>query len=303
GEPGAGVTVAGQAARKLWSVRMTKTDASGHFRIDGLPKSENYRVDVRPIPGSPYLKGSSQTLSDTENLKPIDATFELPRGVVVQGRVTEEETGQVLPCEWVQYYPLAGNPHRGNLHGMAFAPDNGFRLTVPPGRGIVVVKLRAKPNRYPEAELTPADRATLADNGRGGLPPVVSLSLNNAYRLVDVPEGSGPVSIEMAVASTPVIEGELIIPGGKPTSGVKAMGLTIDPFSSATIAGSRFEVLGLRPGQERFVEFRQEILGLAGAVTVKSAGVKTTPLGVLTDLVVYALAIPPSIKQAFLADP
>lgn len=280
GEPVAGVTVAGQAARKVWSVRMTTTDARGHFRLDGLPKSESYRVDVRPVPGSPYLNGSTQTLSDTENLRPIEATFELPRGVVVQGRVTDPSSDQVLPCEWVQYFPMAGNPHRGNIHGMAFAPDHAFRLTVPSGRGIVVVKLRAKPNRYPEAELTPADRATLSEKGRGGLPPVVSLSLNNAYRLVDIPEGSGPVTIDMTVTPTPVVEGELIFPGGKLTSGVKAMGLTIDPFPSATITGPHFEVLGMRPGQERFVEFRQEALGLAGAATVKSPRPAAEPLTV-----------------------
>ena len=121
-EPVVGVTVTGSVPGRTWSVVMTQTDERGHFRIDGLSKARKYRVDVRPVQGSPYLGWNPQTVSDTEGLRPIELTLELARGVAVRGRVLDKTTGQTVPCDWIQYYPLSSNPTRGRPRASRPAP-------------------------------------------------------------------------------------------------------------------------------------------------------------------------------------
>jgi hypothetical protein len=61
-------------------------------------------------------------------------------------------------------------------------------------------------------------------------------------------------------------------------TGASAMGLTTDPFASATIGGPRFEVYGLQPDEKRLVEIRHEGLGLASSATVSASDPADRPL-------------------------
>jgi hypothetical protein len=56
------------------------------------------------------------------------------------------------------------------------------------------------------------------------------------------------------------------------------MGLTTDPFASATVEGASLDVYGLRPDESRLVETRHERLGLGGSITVSGSDPADRPL-------------------------
>ena len=202
GEPVVGVTVTGSVPGKMWSVIMTKTDERGHFRIDGLSKSPKYRVDARPAQGSPYLGWSPQTVSDTEGLKPIDTDLELSRGVAVTGRLIDKTTGQPVPCDWIQYYPLPGNPDQGTPQGIPSGIDHSFRITVPHGGGMIAVKARGKSLPYPGARLNPADKGKFQIKGEDGSQFGIDLVDPSRLRICRLPRGNRVATLDMEV--TPV---------------------------------------------------------------------------------------------------
>ncbi len=257
---------------------MTKTDQRGQFRIDGLSKAPNYRVDARPAQGSPYLGWSPLTVSDTEGLKPIDTILELARGVAVTGRLIDTTTDQPVPCDWIQYYPLPGNPDQGTPQGISSGVDHSFRITVPHGGGMIAVKARGKSLPYPGAQLKPADKRKLQIKGEDGSQFGIDLSIHHAYEFVDFPEGAKSANLDLEVRPVPTHKVELVGPSGQPVTGASAMGVTTDPFASTTIEGASLDVYGLRSEEARLVEIRHEGLGLGGSVTIAGSDPADRPV-------------------------
>ena len=74
---------------------MARTDAQGRFRLVGLPKGEVYQITANEGYGAvaPFL-GARIKVTDTEGLKPIETTLELPRGVTLTGRLIDPATGR-----------------------------------------------------------------------------------------------------------------------------------------------------------------------------------------------------------------
>ena len=279
GRPVAGVTVAGGFRGLGWSMVFTRTDEHGRYRLEGLRKAEThpYLVDVRPEPGSPYLAALT-VVADTAGLQPIEVPLELPPGVAVRGRVIDKQTGRAVPCDWVEYFPMPSNPHKGNAHGIASGTDNTFRITVPPGGGMIAVKARGKSHPYPAARLAPNDKGKLVVKGEDGAEFGIPLSYFNAYRFVEFPDGVESATVDLEVTPGITHKGELVGPDGRPVVGAQAHGLTTDRFASATLEGATFEVQGLRPEESRLVEFRHEGLGLAGSATVAGSAPEERPL-------------------------
>ena len=230
-----------------------------------MPKSPSYQVDVRPRPGATYLGGNPQTVSDTEGLEPIAMTFELSRGVAVQGRLIDKQTGRAVPCDWVVYFPLPNNTHRASIHGTASGTDDTFQITVPPGGGMIAVKAFGNSLPYPGARLVPADKGKLQIKGEDGSEFGIPLSIYQAYRFVDYAEGTESATLDLEVTSGISRKVELVGPSGRPVTGASGIGLTTDKFASTTTDGARFDVQGLRPDETRLVEIRHEGLGVGGS--------------------------------------
>ncbi len=278
GRPVAGVIVAGQIMGRPWTTVMTKTDEAGRYRLEGLPKAESYFLDVRPEAGAAYLGTTRRDVTDTPGLTPIDVPFELPRAVAVRGRVLDKQTGRAVPCEFIVYFPLPNNPHQGSSHGRSSGTDHTFRISVPPGGGMIAVKARGKSVPYLGARLAAADKGKLQIRGEDGSQFGIPLSIYHAYRLVEFAEGTESATLDLEVTPGISRKLELVGPDGRPVTGASAMGLTTDPFASSTIDGPRFEVYGLRPDEKRQVEIRHEGLGLAGSVTVSASDPTGRPI-------------------------
>ena len=95
GKPLADVQIVGTETVTRTQVS-TLTDLQGRFRLLGLPKGGPYRVSALPRPGIDPFLDAQVTITDTEGLKPIETTLELPRGAIVIGRLVDEATGRAV---------------------------------------------------------------------------------------------------------------------------------------------------------------------------------------------------------------
>ena len=279
--PAAGVIVAGQIWGQPWTVVFARTAADGRFRLEGLPKAASYHVGVRTQPGSLYLQARAATVSDTEGLKPVEVSIELPPGVVLRGRIVDKTTGRALPIDQAHYFTLPTNPAAKET-AQAFAGVEGetFVMTVPPGGGMVVAKVRGSRAPYPAVRLAPVDRGKIVVQGEGGAAFGLPLANYHAYRFVDLAPGSETARIGLEVAPVPGRRGRIVGPDGRAASGVKALGLTPDRFRVEVVDGGTFEVQGLSPGETRVVEVRDEALDLAGSATFSGSEAADQPVTV-----------------------
>ncbi len=172
---------------------------------------------------------------------------ELPRGVAVQGRLIDKQTGRAVPCDWVVYFPLPNNPNRASIHGTASGTDDTFRITVPQGGGMIAIKARGKSLPYPGARLVPADKGKLQVKGEDGSDFGIPLSIYQAYRFVDYAEGTESATSTLEVTSGISRKVELVGPSGwlPRDRGVGDGVRPTDKFASTTIDGARFDVQGI----------------------------------------------------------
>jgi hypothetical protein len=185
----------------------------------------------------------------------------------------------------VQYAALPSNSNQAGAWGDTSATDNTFRITVPHGGGMIAVKARGNSHPYPAARLAQADKGKMVVKGENGAEFGFPLSMYNAYRFVEFPEGMESAIVDLEVKPGISRRVELVGPDGRPVSGASVMGLTNDLFGSASVEGSTFEVNGLRPEESRPVEIRHESQGLAGSATI--AGSDPTDRTLIVKLVPY----------------
>src|SRR5262249_4715070 len=137
GRPLAGVQVIGTEPA-TWTQALTWTDAQGRFRLIGLPKGRTYEVDTAPRPGVDPFLGIKVRVSDTEGLKPIETALELPRGIIITGRLVDRVAGRPVRAKHVHYQTLPTNRNEGDIPVTSSGIiDPTFRLTVPPGGGML----------------------------------------------------------------------------------------------------------------------------------------------------------------------
>ncbi len=126
----------------------TQTDASGRFRLEGMPVGGKSLLTVRGPTDQPYLAAVVEV--DTSAGKgPVKTDIEVRRGVWVEGQVTEAKTGRPLAAKIDVVYP-DNNPnlaqyrnHTMFLPGKLHRTDGSGRFRVPaiPGRAAVAAML------------------------------------------------------------------------------------------------------------------------------------------------------------------
>jgi len=131
--------------------REARTDQSGRFRVRCAP-GEWLVAYVYPPEGSPYPSWTMNRQRWPEESLEQDVTIEVPRGVLLRGRVLERETGRPVAGASVTYWVQRGsNSHLPrHLVGLTYwaceyrsfvSDDDGrFELAVLPGRGCLLAK-------------------------------------------------------------------------------------------------------------------------------------------------------------------
>ncbi len=261
-----------------------RTDAAGRFRLDGVPKGEFYQIQVNPRQGIDAFLRCWEVINDTEGLKPIEMTIEVPPGVIVIGRLVDKATGRVVPPGNVKYTKAPDNVAAGDALGFSRLADSRFGLTVPPGRGMIAgaSAVEGAVDPYVAARLKPADRR---DNTLEDRRYTFDLVGSHAYRFIDVPAGSGPLTVDLELARGPSRMGRLIGPDGQRVVGADAYGLSARDWagtvSSRPLDADTFEVAGLESGHPRLLVFTHKARKLVGAAVLKDEDLKSnTPLEV-----------------------
>jgi len=269
GKPLAGIRVGG-AEPSTWTSVSSRTDLQGRFRLLGLPKGELYRIGVGGRSGiDPFLR-SEITVSDTEGLKPIETALEVPRGVIVTGRLVDGETGRPVWPASTHYSKLPTNLNEGDGgQGHWTLTDPTLRWTVPPGEGMFCASARGQETPYTRARLAKADKGRgLGGTGDGetiGLP----LESYHAYKIINITEDAEPFRFELKLTRGLSRRGSVSGPDGKPVRGAQCFGLIATWGYVKTLPDDTFEVLGLELDHPRQLIFAHKERRLVGSVIIK----------------------------------
>jgi RNA polymerase sigma factor (sigma-70 family) len=116
-----------------------RADDQGRFKISPYA-GDYFRMGVHPTDGQPYLVRQEE-FAWTKGAVKKEIELKLPRGVLIQGKVTEEGTGWPVAAASIQFFPRAP---RGDILGGSEAivtskGDGSFQVAVPPGKGYLLV--------------------------------------------------------------------------------------------------------------------------------------------------------------------
>jgi RNA polymerase sigma factor (sigma-70 family) len=257
----------------------TTTDRDGRYRLVGLPKGSGNQVIAIPAKGQPYLAAGLE-IPDTPGLDPVTFDIGLKRGVVIEGRVTDKETGAPLKA-FVEYNAFRDNPHLAEAPGFDRShvwsqyhtePDGTFHVVGLPGRGLVSAVFRGTSDQY------------LSGIGRDEdlrVVPNAMQSQFNAISALDLPKGATSVHRDLALErgidrTIRVVDAE-----GRPVAGARIQGHHRVSNWSQPQAKAEFRVEAMRRGEMRRVHALLEERQLAGWVEVRADGQGTVELKLL----------------------
>ncbi len=299
-EKGTGQPVAGAL---VWapnsSLDRPRTDAQGRYVLTGYPRSKDYTIQVTPADGQPCF-AAQRKVSDTAGIGPLIIDFELVRGILVRGRLTDGETGQPHKGE-VQYYPVQTNSRADDLgfpvyfHSAArcISDDQGnYAVPVLPGPGLLAAAAwGGQHDRYRLARIDRDELKRIAPNAPAAniniMAPVAPggpllISNFNEIRLIRPGDNeAGPIRQDITLRVGRTIAARVIGPNGKPIAGARILGATSHAFDmvSANAAGE-FRIVALDPDRKRNLNISEPTgkLGLFTAIAGDVAGPLTIHL-------------------------
>ena len=122
----------------------TRTDAEGRFRLAGLPKGRGNKLLIVPNDDQPYFM-QELAVPDPPGLGAVPVEIGLHKGIWIEGKLTDKETGAPVAGAWLHYLPFLENKFAqatpefrgGRQHGWDWLPGSipeqgGWDL--PPGR-------------------------------------------------------------------------------------------------------------------------------------------------------------------------
>ncbi len=130
-----------------------RTDADGHFRLAGLPKGRGNKLLIVPSDDQPYFMQEFE-VPDPQGIGAVAVEIGLHKGLWIEGKVTDKETGLSVAGGWLHYFPFLDNrfaqstsefDRNGNTNGAGHQQrylsraDGSYRLVGLPGRAIVGV--------------------------------------------------------------------------------------------------------------------------------------------------------------------
>jgi RNA polymerase sigma factor (sigma-70 family) len=307
GKPLGGVSVQDMSGYNSGS--LTRTDANGHYLLAGLPKGKDYRIYAEPPAGSSLLPRLVVS-ADDGGLGRLKCDIELARGVVVTGRLIDRATGKGVKGS-LRFAPLADNKFFGTKPGydsyryerlsQDVDAQGRFRIVVLPGAGVLMAQafpdgpkingVLIKP--YTQADFDAADRkrVQVVENGRNRHYQAAgnsqeSLDIENAVKVLDLPEGAPPTSCDLFVERGTTLKVQVQDPDGKPLAGAMVSGMTASYPITFTLEGAEFTAYGLDPKRPRELLFLHPTRNLAGTLKVRGdekepVSVKLVPTGAL----------------------
>jgi len=298
---------------RQWHQVETTTDAGGRYTLRGTAAEKETVLLFDPPRGSEYLHYYAKAESNTAfGAKTFDV--ELRRGVVVEGRLTDKDTGRPVRAH-VFYAPLEGNDFAEKTPGYEWLPwgasptddhaqtddDGRYRLVVLPGPGVLHIQTwDLNATVYPPTRLDPKDKGRvygpampgMADfvvfktAGRGGYYGPESV---NAYHVIDPKPADTVVRADRTLWAGRSLKIRVLDVDGRPLTGAEAMGL--EPSHGMQPVRTDAVVTGLDPDHPRRLLFRHTERMLSALVEFKGderepVEVRVGPAGTITGRVV-----------------
>jgi len=254
--PGMGVTIYAPGRESFVHV---KADEQGRYRIEGLPAAGRLRALAFPLKDEPYLKATHELTLTATDLKPVTFDFDLARGVLVRGRLTDTSNGRAVQGT-VTYLAYSDNPFLkgvpeigGDGPFVETQQDGTYILVALPGPGVLAA--RAGDDRFTMARPEQWGRPT----GAEGMYLTAQMGLvacNFFHKVVKIEPQKDATSLKMDIGLDPgqAIRGSLVDPEGKPVAGVSVTHRTALGFTDNLVDAS-FEVTGLESDRPRQVWF------------------------------------------------
>ncbi len=255
-----------------------ETDDDGRFRANPAP-GEGFLVRAYPPADQPYL------ITKTHLAWPkgaIEQTLDLAllRGVLIHGKVTEEDSGQPVPGAAVEFVSHA-EPHNGERTIVnVTASDGSFRLGAMPGTGHLFI--RGPSDDY----VLQAIGSRMYDEGQPGGHPIYS----HAVRFLDLKPGLDSQEVNPVLRRGATVTGRVVGPDGQPVrsawffsrvalwaSGVWRQWRGED---YGHVHDGRFEVHGLEPETDVPVYFLDPKRKLGGVVNLSAKSATGGPVTV-----------------------
>ncbi|MFI5456242.1 MAG: M56 family metallopeptidase [Isosphaerales bacterium] len=271
GKPLAGVRIASDKTAEFpvhgFNGIEATTDQDGRYRLVGLPKGHGNHVVAIPAKGQPYL-AAGITIADTEGLDPVILDIGLKRGIVIEGRVTDKQTGEPLKA-FVEYNSFRDNPHLGEAPGFDQArvwgqyktePDGTYRVVALPGRGLVSAIFLGQSDQYLTGiglKGDPKDLRTVPDAMQGHF---------NALSEIDLPNDASTVRRDIVLERGLARTIRVVDPDGRPVARSRVQGHIRFSNWSPPQETPEFQVRGLRRGEKRRLHAVLEERKLAGGV-------------------------------------
>jgi len=277
----------------------TTSDAQGEFRLIGFPKGVGNQFLVIPNDDQPYFM-QEVTMPDPSGGAPVPMVINLNKGIWIEGKVTDNETGKPVPGSLLHYIPFLDNTFaqatpefrkdRG-VDGFDYQEryqtkeDGTYRLVGLPGRAIVGVNVISQ-----KSYLRGAGFESIFGADHKGIPPTylnpVSITRYFPYSMKEIspPEGVEVIHLDLELYRGAKVRLRIVDPEGKPMAGVTAAGWTgrgeafRDPIKEP-----EFDVLTLAPGEDRIVVVRDVERKLGKLVHVQEGQDENGPLTVILE--------------------
>jgi RNA polymerase sigma factor (sigma-70 family) len=249
------------------------TDQGGHFRHIPYP-GETFSITAFPATADPYLcvRKYFRWPGGRGKFKlKVKVKIELPRGVVVNGKVTEAASGKPVAGAAVAYSPtMVNNPYFNPVESISWVtglaedvrsgPDGRFRAVVYPGKGYLAITGPGVPPhnqvKVPQGYLGitgPGSDYVFRKvytgkffTGKDEGPP----SFVHAFHTLDLKKGARPVKVAITLTRGVTLKGRLIGPSGKPVKqALMLCYLSFPPWQRpfAPLRDGKFEVHGCDP--------------------------------------------------------
>jgi RNA polymerase sigma factor (sigma-70 family) len=263
---------------RVQTVDESETDAEGKARINSYPADRFYNVTAYPPEGQPYLLASGR-INWPKGALEQTLDIALPRGVLVQGKVTEEGSGRPVSGALVEFTTRRG-PMGQDLSMLVHTDSDGsFRIGAEPKPGHVFI--RAPDDDY----VFRAIGSRLVMDGQPGGGRLYS----HAFAALDLKPGMNSQEVNLILRRGATVEGRVVGPDGQPVRDAWIFSRVIlDPSRDAwvswtgryhaTLRNGRFELRGLAPDVELAVYFLEPERKLGAVVNLSARSAAGGPV-------------------------